>query len=241
VTYRIAICDDEEHFRHWMRDQVETILQEKGVEFALDIFPSGETLLSYLKENQPGFDLIFLDILMGGLTGIEVAKKIREQTKGISLVFTTSTDQFVFDGYDVQALQYLLKPVDPIKLEQVIQRDLKKRLESKHFQFQIKTTSYHIPFDDILYFESELKATKLITASTTYRLPNPISEVEARLPKFIFCRNHRGFIANLKHVTEINRKYLTLNQSINLPIGKIFAKNTNRAFLDYIGQQVSDN
>lgn len=241
VVYRIAICDDEETFRNLMRDQVEVILQEKGVEFSIDLFPSGKALLSYLGEQAMSFDLIFLDIVMEDLIGIEVAKKIREQSKRVSLVFVTSTDQFVFDGYEVQAMQYLLKPMNHIKLHKILQDDLKNRLEVRNFQFQIKSTSYHIPYDEILYFESELKATRLITANTTYRLPYHISEVEKRLPKLLFCRSHRGFIANLKYVTEINAKYLTLNQSKSIPIGKTYSKTTKISFLNYIGQEKSDS
>ena len=234
MLYRIAICDDDREFGADLEQSITQILCERKVEFSIRHYGSGEELLQALNDEEPAPQMIFLDVLMDGLNGVDTAKQIRRKDGQVSVVFITSTDQYVFSGYEVHALQYLLKPVDVGKLAQILEYDLKRRFDRNYFTFEIRQTTYQVPYDEILYAESELKATRLITRNETYRLPLQISDLEARLPARQFCRCHRCFIVNVGRIAEINAKGILLHQGFRVPIGKIYADQIRRAFLSAI-------
>lgn len=236
MLYRIVICDDDPNFREILQRRVSARLKDRGIDFSIVLYSSGEELLKELEEAEQLPHLVFLDILMGEINGIDTARKIREKDSQTSIVFITSSDQYVFLGYEVQALQYLLKPIQEEQLTEILEFDLKRRFEKQYLTFQIKLTTYHIAHDEILYLESDRKATKLFVKNRgeVYRIPMRISELENTLIKAAFCRCHRGFIVNLSHVTEINSKFLMLDHSIEIPIGRLYAASTKHSFLQYI-------
>lgn len=235
MVYRIAICDDEEDSIRSMIEQVSKILNGRGVDFDIAAFPSGEALLDYISVESAVFDLFLLDILMNGINGVDAAKAIRLTHKSVAIIFTTVSEQYVFSGYEVQALQYLLKPIDKQALSAALTVDLKRRYENRAFVFKSGGVTQKIPYDDIEYFESILKSVKLVAKQGTYEISDQISNIERILPKISFCRCHRGFIVNLKDISKINSQSITTVRGTVIPVGKTYAKSTSRAFLNYIG------
>ena len=117
---RIAICDDDSLCREQLALLVAQEEQQPG-EFEVQIFSSGEALLQQMQREQQ-FDLIFMDIEMGqGLSGMETASQIRRQNQDVMLVFVTAHVNFVFEAFDVQAMQYLVKPIDTQQFQRVFQ------------------------------------------------------------------------------------------------------------------------
>jgi DNA-binding LytR/AlgR family response regulator len=235
MLYKIAICDDEEDFVAALRHQVSEILKNSGVTFDIASFPSGEALLSCINEKSAGFDLIFLDIFMKEINGIDTAKAIRLTNDSAAIIFITASGQYVYTGYEVQALQYLLKPIDRQTLAAALKVDLKRRFENRYFVFKSGGTTHKVPFDDIEYIESTLKSVKLVAKQGVYEIHAGISDMEGSLPKLSFCRCHRGFIVNLKQVSGMSGQSLTTVRGTVIPVGKTYSGSTNRAFLNYIG------
>lgn len=235
MGYRIAICDDEVSSIAELRGRIADILAESGLLHEMETFTSGESFYEAFRKDPKAFDIIFLDILMGEINGMDTAKAVRGLNETVSIVFTTSSDKYVFAGYDVQALQYIIKPVQKEGLEKVLSRDL-KRFRSRNFNFRNRGNTYSIPFADILYFESALKNVKLVTRQGTYELTAKITDLEGALPGSEFFRCHRGFIVNLKHVSKMNTKYFILPDEEEIPIGKTYHPEAVKVFLDYIGQ-----
>jgi DNA-binding LytR/AlgR family response regulator len=235
IIYKVAICDDEEGFVVAFQNQVTEILKNNGIAFDITAFPSGEALLSHLNEKSADFDIFFLDIFMKEINGIATAKAIRSSNDSAAIIFTTASEQYVYSGYEVQALQYLLKPINNQTLSAALKVDLKRRFENRCFVFKSGGMTQKVPYDEIEYFESSLKSVKLVAKQGIYEIYTKISDIEEGLPKLIFCRCHRGFIINLKQVSKINAQSLTIVHGIVVPIGKTYAKATSRAFLNYIG------
>ncbi len=235
MTYKIAICDDEEEFVASLREQVTKILQNSGISFDIESFSSGEELLSYIRKNSVEFDLIFMDIFMKEINGIDAAKDIRLTNDSTAIIFTTSSSQHILAGYEVQALQYLLKPIDGQALEVALDIDLKRRFQNQYFVFKSGGMTVKVPFEEIEYIESMIKSVKLVTKQSNYVIRTGITEIEHRLPQKWFCRSHRGFIINLQHISKMSTQNLTTISGTELPIGKTYARNLKRAFLDYIG------
>ena len=210
-------------------------MHSSGVTFDIATFPSGEALISELNNNATDFDLIFLDIFMQELNGMETAKLIRSLNDATSIIFTTASEQYVFAGYEVQALQYLLKPINRQALSAALKVDLKRRFANKYYVCKSAGMTQKVLYEDIEYFESTLKLVKLVAKQGVYEISAKISEVESNLSKLSFCRCHRGFIINFKQVLKMNAQSFTTVRGTVIPVGKTYARATNRAFLNYIG------
>jgi DNA-binding LytR/AlgR family response regulator len=235
IVYRIAICDDEEDFVRLLTKQVSEILNARGIDFDIAAFPSAEALLSHINEESSPFDLFLLDIFMLEINGVDAAKTIRLTNDSAAIIFTTSSERYVFSGYEVQALQYLLKPINRQALSAALTADLKRRYENRYFVFKTGGGTQKVPYDEIEYLESTLKSVKLVTKQGVYEIYDKISNLESVLPKLSFCRCHRGFIVNFRQAAKMTVQSITTVQGTLIPIGKTYSGSTSRAFLNYIG------
>ena len=118
---RIGICDDESRAREALKIQLEQLLREEDAKVIYE-FSSGEGLCAWLPKHAGELDLLFLDVEMGGMNGMETARRIRQSDNGLLIVFVTGYADFVFDGYSVQALDYVMKPVKRERLAQLMER-----------------------------------------------------------------------------------------------------------------------
>ena len=114
----IGICDDEKEIREKIKNVVEKTMFDDDRDYRIKTFSSGEELL---QENVGEIDILFLDILMGDINGMDTARKIRENDKNMEIIFITSLVDYISDGYEVRAYRYLLKPVD----EEIVANHLK--------------------------------------------------------------------------------------------------------------------
>lgn len=121
---RIAIVDDNHTDRIFLREGLERILLKRNIENSeIHIFNSAEDILEYLKnEQETFFDLIFMDIYMEKLTGVDAAREIRKKDKKVKIVFITTSNEFASESYEVRAEDYLIKPYDKTRLENVMDR-----------------------------------------------------------------------------------------------------------------------
>ena len=231
--YSVAICDDDPVAVTTLADQVTAILRLHQIEHEIITFAAGEDLLYHMDHAAAPFDMAFLDIITERLNGIETAKAIRRMNDTTAIIFTTVSDQFVLSGYAVQALQYLLKPVDPSLLTDALLYDVKKRLGDQYFVFKVNTWTQRVRFDDIVYLESMMKTLKLVTTQGTHHFHALLSDVEDSLPASFF-RCHRGFIVNFRQIAAISAHTITTFTGHEIPIGRTYTKETNRAFLRYM-------
>ena len=121
---RIGICDDEPDMSFDLLCQLERFLEGRGTAFEIQEFPSGDALLDWYGRNAGLLDLVFLDIEMAGHNGMATARELRRQDKSLQIVFVTGHPDYVFDGYSVGALGYLMKPAQAEQLADVVVRAL---------------------------------------------------------------------------------------------------------------------
>ena len=147
----IAVCDDEVIECCKIAGKIKELLKEMKIPCVIQQFFSGRELLQSCDQ----FDIIFLDIIMRNLDGIQTAQIFREKAFDKMLIFISSSREYVFDTYDVEAFWYLLKPIDEKKLKRVLQKAVRKT-ETHSQEFMIVTKERQkkkVFLDNIYYFE----------------------------------------------------------------------------------------
>lgn len=174
---RIAVCDDEELFRIEFKNVLDKALV--NVDYDIDTFSGGSSLYeAFLKEP---FDLVFLDIEMPGIDGITLAKRLRAISENVHIVFLTSHIEYALEGYEVNALRYLVKPVDMNKLGEVLKYVQDKKNNSRQIMIREDGEDIVIDISDIIYMESMDKNVRIVTSKREYVTRYNISDYEEEL------------------------------------------------------------
>ena len=163
---RIAICDDEVNARESLYLQLERILHE-GEEVVYE-FSSGNAAVRWLEKHPGEIDLLFLDVEMADMNGMETAHNIRKFNRELLIVFVTGYADYVFDGYSVGALDYLMKPVDMDKLWHTVKRVRELQLREQEEMYTLRNTegTYRFRLRDILYFYSDRRQVVLVCSQS---------------------------------------------------------------------------
>lgn len=228
----IAVCDDEIVECARMAEKIRGTLEEMKVPCFLHQFNSGEELL----RSEESFDIIFLDIMMDGLDGMKTAEGIRQKNFGGLLVFVSSSREYVFDAYDVEAFQYLVKPVDTEKLKRVLQRAVLKTeaVSSDFILVNRERQKQKIFLQDILYFEIRGRLIDIHKTGGVSDYYGKIGVLEEELREKGFFRCHKGYLIHLKYVKGYNRQEVILENGEKIPVSKRRYEAFCKALLDYM-------
>ena len=193
---RIAICDDETNARDALRMQLDQVLIKETEEVVYE-FSSGVNAASWLEKHPGEIDLLFLDVEMKGLNGMETAEKIRTFNNDLIIVFVTGYSDYVFEGYRVGALDYLIKPVSIQRLIELLHRVRTKLTKEESQTFTIKNIdgTWRFKLCDILYFYSDKRKVILVTQNGEYPFYAKLDEIEAKLVSH-FVRIHQRYLIN---------------------------------------------
>ena len=231
MEYAIAICDDSDTDRQSIGGMVRRWAQALGNRVRLDEFPSAESFL-FEYDRSKDYDILLLDVEMRDISGIELAKRVRAQRGRAEIVFITSHFEFIAEGYEVDALHYLVKPVSEDKLSEVLTRASKRlAMEPPSVVVSLDGGTVKLPEADILYVESFAHTIEIHTRSDVYRLKESITAFGERLSGDFF-RTHRSYIVNLKAVERISRTFVTLAGGAEIPLARGKYDDVNGAFIE---------
>ncbi len=198
----IAVVDDEKA----IREHICALIEEQQPGSGIEAYATGEELLVSGKR----FDIVFLDIQMDGINGIEAARSLRERQGDTVLIFITGIKEYVFDALDLYAFQYLLKPIDEDKFAEVLERAVREagRKKERRVLF-IKSRNLTLDQSEILYIESRAKKVEIHTVRQTIEIYAAMDELEGQLGEE-FYRCHRAYIVNMDCITEYDSESITL-------------------------------
>lgn len=221
---RIGICDDEINARDALRIQLETILDDEE-ETVVYEFSSGMGVTKWLNHHHGEIDLLFLDVEMAGQNGMETAKAIRSFDRELMIVFVTGYSDYVFDGYLVDALDYIVKPAAKERLTSLLKRVREILLHQEDYMFTFKNPDgiFRLPFTDILYFYSDKRRITLVTNKKTYSFYAKLDDLEKQLSP-AFVRIHQRYLVNPQHVGHISGTEIHIG-NIALPISRSLKEN----------------
>ena len=229
MKYRIAICDDEQNQIEYITSIVTSWSNHKGHSCEIRTFASAEAFLFEYEEDK-AYDILLLDVEMKNMNGIELAKRIRKDNNRAEIIFITSHFEFVGEGYEVDALHYLIKPISVEKLTQVLTKAAEKlSVEPPSVVISCEGETVKLYESDILYVESFLHYIVIHTKDKEYKIKENISVFENRVSDD-FYRIHRSYLVSLKHITRISRTSVNIGNT-ELPLSRGKYDDINRAFI----------
>lgn len=234
----VFICDDDQEALDRYARLINIISKKNKIAVSISSFSSGEGLLFHLSDSPDQADIIYLDVLMGRLNGMDTAKKLREIECKSEIIFLTTSEDYVYDAFDTAPVQYLLKTATSTeKFEQVFLRAvaLVQKKSTDMFIIESGTIQKVIPTKDISYLEI-WKRVVTVHYNETEKADfySTMEELESRLLDKGFVRIHRSYIVSLSYISKFQQNSLFLKTGENIPIGVTYMKQVRQAFSDYI-------
>ena len=226
---RIAICDDEKHMSDHIRSMVSDFFRKKNREISLRMFSSGEELLSCNGQ----IDILFLDIQMKDMDGMETARKLRADKFRGFLVFITVLKEMVFQSFEVQAYDYLVKPVDDKQFEKTMERLYAsiRSADENNLLVQKGYESHIIRKDEIVFCEIiDRKIYLNLASGEVLDYYERIENLETKLDSHFF-RCHRSYLINLEHLKGYRNGTAYMDNGREIPVSRLRGKEFSRSWL----------
>lgn len=235
--YWIALCDDEEA----ELDKVEGLLVEYEREkanqkYRIDRFKSAEVLLAVIAESQQTPDILLLDIFMSGKTGLKAAEELRKRGVKSPFIFLTTSSEYALEAYEVDALQYIVKPVEKEKFFHAMDIAFKS-LQKKREEFMIVRVaggSRQINPNSIVYCETQKNYQVLHLKNVDLKVRMTGGELYGILERFPqFCRCGSSFILNLQHIVAVDREEISMDNGSRIYMPRNRAAEFRKIYFSY--------
>lgn len=214
---KICICDDDSFFIREIREKL-SVFQTEAEGFDISDFPNAEGLLEYYK-NGGQFDILFIDIEMNGINGIEAAEIIRALSPRTIIIFVSAHSDYIFDAFRIEALHFLVKPVKDSEFCEVFGRALKKyRSVNASIVLKWESTRNKIEIDKISFVEGYRRHLSVHTANGIFEAVGKIPEIYETLSPHGFVRIHQGFIVNMNYIKCFGINEIELTDGSRLPV-----------------------
>ena len=230
MNYKIAICDDSDTDRQYISGLVNRWAMNAGHTVKTSAFVSAENFLfHYAGEND--YDILLLDIEMGTMDGVTMAKQLRQENDTVQIVFITGYSDYISEGYEVAALHYLMKPVREEKLFSVLDRAVERLSKNeKVLNFEtggemVRVPVYQIRYADVLGNYVTIHAADDLTIKMT--LGDLQKELDDR-----FFRVSRSVIVNLTQISRVTKSEIRLRDGVSIPLPRGAYEGVNRAIID---------
>lgn len=218
----IAICDDEKIICRQLENILDEIGKDIDQEIETEVYYSGEELCESLIDDNH-YDLIFLDIELPQINGIEVGKKIRDELNDelTKIVYISCNESYAVELFDVRPLNFLIKPFSKEKLTAVMLKAVKLLdKECNFFEYKNSNVTFSVPVSDILYFESRGRKVNIVLSDETKSFYGKLSLVEEQITNRDFIMIHKSYLINFNHVTEHTYEYVKMSNGQVLTISQ---------------------
>jgi DNA-binding LytR/AlgR family response regulator len=233
MLLKVAVAEDEQANRNHIENCLRRFEEEQGIKIELDLFASASEMLEGFT---PRYDVIFLDIMMPGINGMKAAKKIRTIDQQVILVFITNIAQYAIKGYEVGALDFILKPLSyesfAMKLARIV-KQVEKNTD-KSIVLTVNDELRKISVSELYYVEVVNHQLIYHLAEEEIRCRGSLKSVEESLTEFGFTKCNSGYLVNLQHVRAIKENFVTVGP-YSLQISRARKKEFAQKVADYIG------
>lgn len=230
----IAVCDDEAADRMRIAGKAEKIMQEENLACSVSSYGSGSNLLTAIQNGEK-FSILLLDVMMDELDGMELAAALRKMGEDTAIIFISTNQEMALRGYEVSAVRYLAKPVQPEKLREAMLYCYRNFCEKKEILLPTSKGQCRILLLDIVYAEAMERMIKLVLKNRTETLNMKFSDLESFLPDHQFMLCHRSYLVNLDYVSYVRNRELELATGEILPVSKYRLSALRQKLVDYLG------
>ena len=229
MAIRVAICDDRHEDQLLVSRLLSLWAKQRNIDIASEIFPSAESFLFCYAENKE-FDILLLDIEMGDMDGVTMARCIRKENAAVQIVFITGYSDYIAEGYEVEALHYLMKPLKEEKFFTVLDRAVEKlRQNERYLNLELSGEIVRIPFYEIRYLDVRQNYVT-VHAGQDYTVKRTLGDFEKELDERFF-RAGRAMIVNLTLIRRVTKTEVYLSDGTVLPLPRGAYEPLNRAII----------
>lgn len=228
--FRVAVCDDEATSLQLIMTLTEQVLKEAGVSYELRAFDDISKMAESLSRPGRPYNVLVTDVMSAGMNGIEAAERLRAIGEMLDIIFVSASAEYALEGYKVQALRYLKKPIDIEELREALMISYRKSAQKDGISVTSEGKFFNITFKDIVYAESQARDVDFALHDRHIVTHMKISDLEQILPEGFF-RCHRSYIINLEEVENIERYQATMKTQDIIPISQqLYSELKNRLY-----------
>lgn len=221
MMMNIAICDDDQNICTLLSDIVREYGSLNTLGLSVRQFNASEDLLEYLAEGEP-LDLLFLDIELDELTGIDIGRKIRSDSKrhDLQIVYISGNRNYAMELFEVRPMNFLIKPFEKEKIFSMLDLAIELISRSHYLYFKIGSSLHKIDVKDIIYLESQGRMINMNTTSKKVSFYGKIMDIEESLKQYGFLSIHKSILINYSHVIEFYYDHVIMSDNTVLSISQ---------------------
>jgi len=235
---KVAICDDDSSARGHYTELIKLVADNHGISTTVDCYQKGEQLLFALDDKKDPYDIVFLDIFMPSINGIDVGTQLRKAGFIGSIIYLTRSKEHMLSAFDVGASNYVLKgnEYESDRFERVFIKAMKEVEQRKRKYLLLNGISEHrnIAIDTIRYFEvSKHICIVYYGKGESFEFVSSLGKIENKLLSFGFVRVHRSFLVNCARVKSFTFKQIIMDDDVQIPVGRKHAANFRQTIKDF--------
>lgn len=233
-SIRIVICEDDKVERDYIHSLVEAWAEESSKNCIVDGYGSAEQLL-FSFDNELPYSIYLLDIQLGQMSGMELAREIREKDKAAVIVFLTGLKDYALEGYEVGAFRYLIKPVKESELFSLLAQAIQECEAEKENFFVLEQGSevLKISYEDIWYLVSMGHYIELSYRDKKLQWKASLGSLQKEFEENGFVMARRGILLNLRKVAKVGRSECVLDNGEKMAVSRNQYKKVNEAFIEF--------
>lgn len=229
---RVAVCEDDPHMAAQLAQQIDMALKQHGIFCEIDLYTTGEELLAQKTQ----YALLFLDIRMDGINGLETAQRLRKAGGGGFIVFVTALKDYVYDAFEVEASDYLLKPIDRVRFRRMMERicqEINGQGKKRLVVFSKGNACWSVYLHDIYFCEAANHKLYIHTKSRVLECSWKLKKLEQHLDnRFFQC--HRSYFINLQYICGYADGLAWMENGERVPVSRLRAHALTQALLQYM-------
>lgn len=233
----IGICDDESYFIEQIKFYCENYLEEISDDYEFVIMQSGEEVMDYQGEV---LDLLFLDIELGGIDGIDVMKNIMYSPRVWRIVFVSTHEELVWDTFSIKTLGFCKKPVDEKEIGKYIQCALSELKKDVRIMFKKNDEDTYIRLSDLYYIEGRESYVEVHTRDKDFIVTGKLGDWEDKLKDTSIVRIHKSFMVNMEHIRIEGTKVHISDLGEELPVGRTYKNKVQEKYAQYVWESMRD-
>lgn len=235
---RIAICDDDQIFCLILEQMIKNVSTAANRDTEISFFITGELLIKHLAQAPNDFDILFLDVILGANSGLDIGQAVRERYPQIQTIYMSADANYSLDVFDLEPVYFLHKPIELERLTKALELAARRVDERSrtHLRLGNRGQQYNIPFSEILYIESERRVIIIHRRGTPYRFYGQLDDIEKLVPEY-FNRCHQSFLVNMNHVQAILNNRFVIDNGRLIPIAQKRRTASRERFLEFIANQ----